>query len=274
MDQPGGGHPNPNITVTMKRFVQMLCLASLLAATTVISAGEKSDAVDLLKQGRVFQSECRTNEALWAYRQAAKVGNVEAAFAAGSMLFRMGYERSNREQILQLTEGLEYLFVAATNRLPTACAMLAQASENGIGIETNLIGAYVWMHIAAQGDNAFRDDLDHLVIKLEPDEIFQAQKLTQDYLSGHWPTRLVRAVDQGDSRLVVQGVSFGDRGALVILNGNTLAQGESVDVVPRASSDHKSSERLFVSCREIGSDYLLVAVSGEPNLKLLPLERQ
>ena len=183
--------------MTMKRLFQpMLCLALLLSAVRAFSAGEKTDGAGLFRQGREFENEGKTNEALWSYRQAAKAGNLNGTLAAGSLLFNLGRERGNREQVLQLAEGLGYLFVAATNRQPQACALLAQGMEKGVGFKTNLVSAYAWMHIAAQGDGAFRGDLDRLVIQLDPEEILQAQNLARDYLSGHWPTNLVRAVDQ------------------------------------------------------------------------------
>jgi hypothetical protein len=259
--------------MSLNRFhCQFLGLAGWLLALTVSAAAGPADAGDLLKQGRAFAADGKTNEALWAYQQAAKTGDAEAAFAAGAMLFNQGRERHSREQVLQLADGLGYLFSAATNRQAGACALLAQSLEQGIGVETNLVSAYAWLQIAAQTDGALRPQLDRLVVQLEPGQILEAQQLARDYSAGHWPTNLVHGVDQGDPRLVVQGVSMSPRGVLVILNGDTLAAGESIDVAPATDANHKSTDRLLVSCRAIGPDYLLVAVSGEPHFKLLPLQ--
>ena len=47
--------------------------------------------------------------------------------------------------------------------------------------------------------------------------------------------------------------------------------GESANVVPAGNAGPNSASRLTVSCREIGRDYVLVAVAGEPELRLLPM---
>jgi len=144
--------------------------------------------------------------------------------------------------------------------------------QNGLGVRTNLVSAYAWLLVAADNNASFKPDLDRLVIQLEPHEVQQAQKVARDYLSGHWPARVGRPVTQGDPRLEIQGISQSSRGTLVILNGDTLAAGESGNVFPVNSSKQNPNERLTVSCREIGRDYLLVAVAGETSLKMLPME--
>lgn len=256
----------------MKRLAcQILGIACLLG-TLASAVGGQPGGDELVAQGKAFLDSGKTNEAIWAYRQAAKTGNLQGILAAGEILFQQGRAGNSREQVLQLAEGLGYLFVAATNRQPQACVRLAEALENGVGVQTNLVRAYAWLQVAAQTAPALKADLDRLVIRLEPEEILQAQKLGREYFSGHWPAKVARPVDQGDSRLQVQGVSVGVSGPLVILNGDSLAAGETISVPPAKGSKNPGAGKLTVSCCKIGSDYLLVSVSGEPNLKLLALD--
>jgi hypothetical protein len=232
--------------------------------------GRYQGYIALVAQGNTFQSNGQLSDALEVYRQAAKAGNAKGAYAAGDMLFNQGQTSEGRDRVLELSEGLGYLYYAATNHHPQACAGLAHALLNGIGVQTNLISAYAWLQLAAQYSPSFKTDLDQLVIRLEPDEILQAQNLAHEYAAGHWPTRIARPVDQGDSRLAVQGVVVNGSKTLFVLNGKTMTAGETVEVFPVKSPRQNAGDRMIVSCSEIGADYVLVSVAGEPNLKLLP----
>jgi hypothetical protein len=232
-------------------------------------AGQQSDK--LVLQGDEFCSKGKMTEALWAYRQAARAGNVNGAFAAGDLLLSQGKSGNSREQMLKLSEAYGYLFFAATNRNPRACAKLADTLQKGTGIPASLVCAYAWMEIAAKYDPAFRTNLDRMVVGLEPHDILKAQKLARDYISGHWPGYLARSIDQGDPRFQIQGMSVMGQKTLVIVNGDSLSVGDSVNVTPAGTKDHPGESKLLVSCLGIGNDYALVAVAGEPNLKMLPI---
>lgn len=245
-------------------------LGTLLSAVAGQPAFKESDS--LVAQGEAFQNAGQTGEALAAYRQAAKAGNVKGAFAAGEILITQGQAGNRRDQVLKLSEGIGYLFVAATNRQPQACARIADVFQSGIGIQTNLVGAYAWLKYAAQLTPRYKADLDRLVVQLKPDDVVRAQVMADEFAAGHWPDRIISPVDEGDPRLSIQGVSVSNRGTLVILNGSTITAGDTVDIFPAKRPKHIATERLTVSCFEIGDDYMLLAVAGEPNLKMLTLE--
>ena len=238
---------------------------------TLMSAADAWGSDNFMQQGDAFRSQGKLTEALWAYRQAAKTGNVSGAFAAGELLMFQGQGDSGRERVLELSDGLGYLFFAATNRHPQACAELARALQNGLGVQTNLACAYAWLKLAAKYDHSFEVDLDRLVVQLEPNDVLQAQKIADQYISGHWPDAVSRPITQGDSRLAIQGMSFSGHESLIILNGGTLTEGEMINVQSVKTPKHQTGEKLTVSCYEIGADYALVAVAGEPNLKMLSI---
>ncbi|MEI8289904.1 MAG: hypothetical protein WCH99_10560 [Verrucomicrobiota bacterium] len=247
----------------------ILGLGLWLGTTTAIPAAPPATNAteELMEEGKAFASSGKLEAAAWAYRKAAKTGNLNATFAAGDVLFLQAQSCTGRERILKLAEGLGYLFSAATNRHAQACAELANALQNGIGVATNMVGAYAWLAIAAQCDPTYRSELDKLVIRLEPSEIIQAQRIAHDYLSGRWPSPVARPVEQGDSRLQIQGMTVGKKGALIILNGGTLGVGETIDV----RTANNGGGKLVVSCFAIAPDHVLIEVAGEPNLKLLAI---
>ena len=271
MDKPGQSDFSSNPAKQMKNLNRQFFCALLLwlaTATAIVAAPTASNAIDeLMEEGKAFASSGQLDAAAWAYRQAAKTGNLNATFAAGEVLFLQAQSGTGRERILKLAEGLGYLYSAATNRHAPACAELAKALQNGIGVATNLVCAYAWLSIAAQRNPAYRSELDQLVTRLDPSEVLQAQRIAHDYLAGHWPAPVARPVEQGDSRLQIQGMTVGKNGALIILNGGTMGVGETIDV----RTGKTSGARLLVSCFAIAPDHALVAVAGEPNLKLLAI---
>lgn len=282
MDQSGQSYPAKTRAITMHPLARQLIYALCYwgAVTMPLGAQPASQAGDeLWAEGNGFLSSGKLDAALWAYRQAAKAGNLNGTFAAGKVLLRQGQASLGRERVLKLSEGLGYVFCAATNRYPQACAELANVLRNGIGVQTNLICAYAWLEVAAQQTPTFRKDLDQLVVQMEPGDVLQAQNIAREYLSGRWPVPVARPVDQGDPRLQIRGMTVGPHGPLIILNGETLGVGDTVNISPRKDANQTGSnpigsDNLVVSCYAIGADYALVAVTGEPNLKLLALNNK
>jgi hypothetical protein len=255
-------------SMTCQILSACLLFAALTPAMSAPSAA--SSAADLVAEGNSFFNDGKLDAALWAYRQAAQRGNVNGTFAAGEVLLRQGLAGNGRERVLKLAEGLGFVYCAATNRHPQACVELSYALQYGVGVPTNLVCAYAWLAVAAQRDPSFKTNLDQLVIQLNPGEILEAQQLAREYAAGVWPPPVARPVELGDTRLQIQGITSGDHGSLVILNGHTLAAGETI-FVPSKIKTQKTEETLTVSCRTIAPDFALVEVVGEPKLKLLAI---
>lgn len=258
----------------MKRCIIWL-LASAIGSVAIPSVtaappppATSKDAEKLVTQGDSLRSKGQMTEALWAYRQAAKAGNVKGAFAAGEMLYNAAHNSQGRERILDLSEGLCDLFRAATNRLPQACAEMSGALRHGVGVQTNMVAAYAWMELAAEQDRSFKSELDQLVIEMTPEQVQQAQDLAYQYSKGHWPTNQARPVDDGDPRLKIKGITEGGRSSMVIVNRVTFTEGDTLDVAPEGVR-RPAGGSLTVTCMEIGPDYVLVSVAGESHLKLL-----
>lgn len=259
--------------INMKWFIFCL-LVAVVGSTALASAAAAPSATNnavasLVAQGNTFRDNGRLTEALWAYRQAAKAGSPEGAFAAGKILCDSGCTSHGRERILDLAECISDLFQAATNHLPQACAELSGLLRKGVGVNTNFVTAYAWLELAADKDHSYTAQLDQLVVQMTPGEVQQAQELASQYAHGHWPADLVRPVDSGDRRLQIKGITVGGREKMVILNRVTFTEGDTLDVTPEKSPQQPANASLTVTCKEIGPDYVLVTVAGESHLKLL-----
>lgn len=201
--------------------------------------------------------------------QPAKAGEVQEQFASGEQLLAQAGSSTGREKIQKAHEAIVCLFYAATNHHAGACADLSKAWQHGIGVQTNLATAYAWLLMAAQLNPAFKPDLDRLVVQLNPGDISQAQNHVSEWQHGRWPFEISKPVEFEDPRLKVQGITLGGTGSLVVVNGSTFAQGDTNEIRPANVQRSPNAPRLTTTCVEIGSDYVLVAVAGEPNLKLL-----
>jgi len=239
-----------------------------IAANQPLSPADK-EAGEMLIQGNDFRANGKVNEAIWAYRQAAKSGNLQAIFAAGELLCSPLNSSHGRQHILDISEGLSDLFEAATNRLPQACATLSMMLQHGTLVESNRLAAYAWMKIAADQDRTFKKQLDQLTTQLPANELQKALTLANQYVKGHWPTDLFHTVDRDDPRLKVKGLSKGGHTVLVVLNRVTFTEGDTFNVTPENAPHSATAGKLAVTCLEIGTDYVLVSVAGESHLKLL-----
>jgi len=184
-------------------------------------------------------------------------------------LLKAGGNGGGRDRVLKLSEGIRYLFFAATNHSATACYELSLALQNGVGVQKNPATAYVWMKMAVRFDAGFKPDLDRLVLQLDPDEVRQAQAQADAYYSGRWPADFVKTVDEQDPRFRLQGINLGGPRPLVVVNSATFAAGDAQEVRAANAAKSKADDKLVVTCLEIGDDYVLLAVGGEPGLKLL-----
>jgi hypothetical protein len=68
------------------------------------------------------------------------------------------------------------------------------------------------------------------------------------------PSRNVtRAIPEGDSRLKLNGITFGSKTPLAVINGQTLSEGESIKIDAKPGS-------LNITCLKITKDSVLVSI--------------
>lgn len=238
-----------------------------------LSARAETGVEKLVNEGKSYAKNGQMNEALLVFREAAKAGSMEGSALAGEILLVRAQQSSGRESLMYASEGINLLYSAATNRYAQACFDLSIVYRLGIGVKTNMVAAYAWLKIAAEQNRLLKSDLDRLVILLDSSEITMAQELASEFNRGQWPQFVFKPIVLDDSRLKIQGVTHTSKGALVVVNGITFASGDTSDVPPINAAKQRNTEKLGVTCLEIGKDYVLVAIAGEPNYKLLNMRQ-
>ena len=209
----------------------------------------------------------KSADALKWYRKAVDQGSVEAKSRIGEMLLfgHVGIP-SNQSVPQNPTEGIRWTFDAATNRDAKACLNMSKALENGIGTSTNLVEAYAWLRLYSDSDAIMgRVLLNQMAIKLDSQSLQEAQAQAAEFKSGHWPAISPRKIPDGDPRLKLEGIMFGGKVALATVNGKTLAEGESADILLK-------KDALKIKCVQIKQDSVLVLIDGEDQPRWLHLK--
>lgn len=230
---------------------------------------------DLVDRGREFQLAGKPAVALQFYRQAMLAGNPEGAFQSGCLGSEVAETSGGRLKLLKQSAALNDFYRAATNGHAGACVKISTAFQKGKGASASLTHAYLWLKIARDMNPATSmQELDELAIRLTPLELQEAQLQARHYLAGAWPRSVAPGLVEGDTRLRINGLSTGAR-STVMINGVTFREGDSAPVAPLRSGagDGKADQTatLQISCTSIGSDYVLVQVGDETDLRLLSL---
>jgi hypothetical protein len=233
---------------------------------------EKAEAGDAAAQvalGDALASRLQAAEALTWYRKAADQKNVEGEYHVGQMLL-FGAPGNPCKLSVQPDhiEGLRWTFRAATNFHAYACWNMAKASQQGLGIGTNLVEAYAWLKLFSEtsaGSIVGRVEMNELALKMDTSALQRAQNLAAQFKTGHWHSPVTLAIPENDVRLKLNGITFGANNSLAIINGKTLSEGESVVVALK-------SGKVKIKCLKIEKGSVLVAVEGESVPRLLSLK--
>jgi hypothetical protein len=164
-------------------------------------------------------------------------------------------------------EGVRWTFMAATNFHPYACWNMGKALRQGLGTSTNLVAAYAWLKLFSEtppGLALGRVEMNELALKLDTTALQQAQVLVAQFKAGNWQAPVARAVPEGDPRLKLSGITFGGRVSLAVINGKTLAEGDSASIAMKPAT-------LNIKCLKIEKDSVLVSIEGEDQPRLLKL---
>jgi hypothetical protein len=99
---------------------------------------------------------------------------------------------------------------------------------------------------------------------MSTEDIQRAQSLAAAWKAGHWQPPVIRVTPEGDSRLKLNGISFGATNSLAVINGKSLQEGQSAKFIlkPRI---------LTVKCLKIRKDSVLVSIDGEDQPRALLL---
>lgn len=245
------------------------------AQRTASPSDNESASDDLVTQGADLERVGQREIALKYYEQAALAGNGEGAFRAGKLSWETAMADTGKAKVLKLDAGLRYTCRAATNRHAGACLSLSQAFREGLVVQADLAQAYTWLIIAKKCDPTIPTaTLDEWVVKLDTATLQQAQETARHWLADGWPARIAPTIILGDARLKIHGVSRGAN-TTILINRKTFMVGDSASLSPlfeAKSGARTNAPSLNVTCAAIGSDYVLVKVAGEADLRLLDLD--
>jgi hypothetical protein len=227
---------------------------------------EVGDAAAQVALGDALAGHYRATEGLEWYKKASVQGNVEGEYHVGEMLLFGAVGIPNNLSVLpNPVEGIRWTFRAATNFHPHACRNMAKASQQGLGTAINLVEAYAWLKLYSEspgGSIVGRVELNELALKMDTTALRQAQNLAVQFKAGNGQGPIALTIPEGDPRLKVNTISFGGKVPLAMINGKTLAEGESANVfIPPV--------RLRIKCLKIEKEAVRIAVEGEDAARVL-----
>jgi len=264
----------------MKIFASIVVIIGLTHSLCAADSGtfgqaeKKSSADQYVTRGAELELAGKSTAALQFYIQAAQDGNIEGAFRAGKLSWQVASAETGRAKVLKMDAGLRYVYHAATNHHAGACLSLSQAFREGVNLQRDLIRAYACLIVAKNYDPSVPTaTLDECVVELDAGALHKAQELARRWLTGSWPERIAPEILQGDARLKIYGISRGSNTS-VIINRKTFMPGDSASVLPATegqSAARTNAVTLDITCAAIGTDYVLVQVDGEKDVRLLQL---
>ncbi|MEJ0090774.1 MAG: tetratricopeptide repeat protein [Limisphaerales bacterium] len=228
---------------------------------------EAGDSSAQLSLGDILANNFKPADALSWYRKAAAQGSIEATSRLGEMLMfgRSGIPASQSVSP-NPSEGIQWTFQAATNLNTKAFLNMSKAFQNGIGVNTNLVVAYAWLQLYAEREGIVgRVLLNQMALQLNSQSLQEAQIMAADFKNGHWPLISPRKIVEGDPRLKLKGIIFGGEKALATINGRTMAEGESADILLKTGN-------LVIKCIQIQKDSVLILIEGENEPRRLQLK--
>jgi len=230
---------------------------------------EAGDAAAQVALGEALASNFHSSEALSWYRKAAAQGNIAGEYHLGHMLLSGG---PGIPQIFSVkpnpAEGVRWTFIAATNGYPQACYDMATVLREGYGVRKSLVEAYAWLKLYAgtvPGSIVGRVHMNELALNMDTEALGRAEALAAEFKAGNWHPPVARATPEGDPRLKLGGITFGGKRSLALINGKTLAEGESASLSVKPGT-------LTIKCLKIEKESVLISVEGEDSPCLLRLK--
>ena len=241
-----------------------------------------AEVASLLQRGQEFRAAGQYDNAFAQYCLAAGKSRGGDAFQAATLCLDLAKLAQGKARLLREDAALRCYFRGAITGHAPSALKLAHAFQDGLAVKPDLTEAYTWLVIAKKMDATLSlERLDSLVVKLDNQAVEKAQATALSRLAGQWPEEVAPQIVQGDSRLKISGISRGGGRASVLINRTaTLMVGDSASLAPLETEKTSVFKKLVSSstnttvalrCEAIGSDYVLLKVDGEKQLRLLSL---
>ena len=109
-------------------------------------------------------------------------------------------------------------------------------------------------------------ELNELALKMSTAQVERAEMLAERFKAGLWEYPVTRIIADGDARLKLNGITIGANKSLALINGQAVAEGESINV-------HLKLRSLEVNCIKIEKDSVSFSIEGENQPRTLRLKQ-
>ena len=231
---------------------------------TIKIRAEQGDVVAQLKLGDAYRSRLKSEEALQWYTAAAQSGSTEGKYQIGHLLLFGGIGMPQSQTVhARPLEGIRWTYSAATNGYAPAWRDMAKIRRTAIGCSTNLIEAYAWLGLLAEGSSPLaRVEMNDVAIELSVNEIAEAKNLLANMKAGIWPPQPKAEVARPSVFLRLQSITTSPQGKLAIISNRTLAEGELTHL-------NIGGALATVRCLSIQSNSVEVQIEGETETRML-----
>ncbi len=113
----------------------------------------------------------------WLLR-AANQGDLDADYLLGTLYVR-------GTVVKDVVQGVEWVRKAAEGGLGAAQFSMGTAYATGTGVNRDLVQAHMWIALALEQGQGDRPALNGLIIRMTPEEIAQAERLTAAFKKSH-----------------------------------------------------------------------------------------
>ena len=234
--------------------------SSLAEIKAAADAGDPA-AEDKLAEQFFLRTDIKQAE-FW-YRKAAEQNYAHAQGKLGDMLLsrrRMTFNGTPAQREDLGDEAVKWVTLAANQGDKLGQADLAGIYLEGKLVKQDLIEAYKWGDLAAQGSLvdfaaiAGRSVRDSAILKMSADQIEEAKKRVADF-KPHMPGKDELPEPSWVNRVKLSGLGGTADNRLAIISGTTFSEGETAAV--------KIADRsITVHCLEIRKQSVLVEIEG------------
>ena len=138
---------------------------------------------------------------------------------------------------------------------------LGRCYLHGTGVAADRLEAYKWLKLATADGSGIvaKVELDQLILKLSSEEIAAGQKRVEAFKV---VSPSAGPAESPADWLKLQGIVGSDTQRLALINGKTLAAGES------ATFTRITGERMTGRCLEVGTDFVRIKLGSQPEVRL------
>jgi len=233
------------------------------ALAEIKAAADAGDPAAQDKLAGQFILRTDTKQAEFWYRKSAEHGYAHAQGKLGDMLLnrsRMSINGTPAQRAAMGEEALKWVTLAANQGDKRGQADLAGICLEGKLVKPDLIEAYKWGDLAAQGsmiDTATitgRSTRDSAILKMSPDQNSEARKRVAAF-TPHVPGKDELPEPSWVEQIKLFGVSGTADRRLAIIGGTTFSPGETASV-------KVAGKTIKVRCLEIRKKSVLVEIDG------------